>query len=266
MRITSNNYPNIISNSFTDLNNKTTQTTLQERLKNLSSSKPVEENTEENNISIGFGDLIDAINPLQHIPVVSSIYRKITGDEISAVARVAGGGLFGGVLGAFVGAVESAFKVLTGKDVGEHAVAFANYNKEENIVSTVAAVENQIISNEVSNIEENKNLSSKEYLKNTENKYFSLNKEDSFISFQDTNKMYSIDREAENKTFDLEAKKQLDKLYIPQVMALSFSENTLEKSKISHIKKDSEESVDFWSRPISSNISADNAFIASSFE
>ena len=38
-----------------------------------------------------FGDVLDVINPLQHIPVVSTIYRAITGDEISPGARVAGG-------------------------------------------------------------------------------------------------------------------------------------------------------------------------------
>ena len=29
-----------------------------------------------------FSDLMDIINPLQHIPVVSSIYRSLSGDEI----------------------------------------------------------------------------------------------------------------------------------------------------------------------------------------
>lgn len=42
-----------------------------------------------------FGDLLDVINPLQHIPMVSSIYRAVTGDEISPGARVAGGALYG---------------------------------------------------------------------------------------------------------------------------------------------------------------------------
>ncbi len=29
-----------------------------------------------------FGDIVDIINPLQHIPVVSTIYREMTGDDI----------------------------------------------------------------------------------------------------------------------------------------------------------------------------------------
>jgi len=46
-----------------------------------------------------FFDFLDVINPLQHIPVVSNVYRAITGDEISHGARMAGGAVFGGPLG-----------------------------------------------------------------------------------------------------------------------------------------------------------------------
>ena len=53
-----------------------------------------------------FGDLLDIINPLQHLPVISSIYRSLTGDEISPAARLAGGALFGGPIG-FAGALIS---------------------------------------------------------------------------------------------------------------------------------------------------------------
>jgi len=46
-----------------------------------------------------FDDLIDIINPLHHIPIVSTIYRAVTGDEISVHARAIGVGLYGGPLG-----------------------------------------------------------------------------------------------------------------------------------------------------------------------
>ena len=55
-----------------------------------------------------FGDLVDIINPLQHLPVISSIYRTLTGDEISPASRLAGGALFGGPIG-FVSAFATAF-------------------------------------------------------------------------------------------------------------------------------------------------------------
>lgn len=47
-----------------------------------------------------FADIIDIVNPLQHIPIVSTFYRKLTGDAIDPAIRIAGGALFGGPLGA----------------------------------------------------------------------------------------------------------------------------------------------------------------------
>ena len=49
--------------------------------------------------SLTFLDLIDAVNPLQHIPLVSTIYRNIAGDRISDVPKFIGGALYGGPIG-----------------------------------------------------------------------------------------------------------------------------------------------------------------------
>ena len=70
-----------------------------------------------------FGDLLDVINPLQHIPVVSSLYRKVTGDDISPGARIFGGGLFGGPIGLFAAAFDNAVGEMSGKNMGEHLIA-----------------------------------------------------------------------------------------------------------------------------------------------
>lgn len=71
-----------------------------------------------------FGDFIDIINPLQHIPVVSTLYREITGDEISPHARIFGDTLFGGPMG-FVSAIAEVFyEEVTGEDPGETLLAF----------------------------------------------------------------------------------------------------------------------------------------------
>ncbi|MGD9537811.1 MAG: hypothetical protein AB7P52_18565 [Alphaproteobacteria bacterium] len=61
-----------------------------------------------------FDDFLDIINPLHHLPLISIVYRELTGDQISAGARVIGGGLFGGPAGAMVGAVEAAIAGATG--------------------------------------------------------------------------------------------------------------------------------------------------------
>ena len=73
--------------------------------------------------SFSFRDFIDIINPLQHIPIVSTIYRNVTHDEIKAPARILGGGLFGGIIGAVAGLINSISDKLTGKDIGDHVVA-----------------------------------------------------------------------------------------------------------------------------------------------
>ena len=70
-----------------------------------------------------FADVLDIINPLQHIPVVSDIYRAITGDEIAPAARMVGGGLLGGVPGLAVAAVNTVIEEVSGQDLGEMAMA-----------------------------------------------------------------------------------------------------------------------------------------------
>jgi len=80
--------------------------------------------------NFGFGDFLDLINPLQHIPVISSVYREITGDKISPVSRVAGDILYGGALGAASAVMgglsavgDAVTETETGKDVTGVAVA-----------------------------------------------------------------------------------------------------------------------------------------------
>lgn len=46
-----------------------------------------------------FDDLIDLLNPLQHLPIVSTVYRAITGDQIQPHVRAIGSGLYGGPIG-----------------------------------------------------------------------------------------------------------------------------------------------------------------------
>jgi len=71
---------------------------------------------------LSFADLIDVINPLQHIPIVSSIYRRLTGDEMGAPARLAGGALFGGVIGLAAAAVDTVVDKVSGAGLGDHVM------------------------------------------------------------------------------------------------------------------------------------------------
>src|SRR3970282_788734 len=57
--------------------------------------------------SFGFRDVLDIINPLQHIPIVATIYRNMTGDKLGMAPRVIGGALWGRI-GGFVSGIVNA--------------------------------------------------------------------------------------------------------------------------------------------------------------
>ncbi|MBT3789921.1 MAG: hypothetical protein HN725_09150 [Alphaproteobacteria bacterium] len=86
-----------------------------------------------------FGDILDVINPLQHIPIVSDIYRAITGDQIAPAARMLGGGLLGGIPGLAIAAVNTALQEVTGQDAGEMAIAslFGNGDTDDTVPTTL---------------------------------------------------------------------------------------------------------------------------------
>lgn len=71
-----------------------------------------------------FGDIVDIVNPFQHIPLLSNIYRDMLGDTISPAARIAGSALFFGPIGAAFAVANVALQGATGKDAGDHMVAF----------------------------------------------------------------------------------------------------------------------------------------------
>ncbi len=70
-----------------------------------------------------FGDFLDIINPLQHIPIIGTIYRALTGDEISPSASIFGGFLFGGPLGFVIAIANAIFEEASGQDMGETVLA-----------------------------------------------------------------------------------------------------------------------------------------------
>ena len=60
-------------------------------------------------IKMSFGQVLSALNPLQHIPIVGRIYRAETGNDIPAPLKILGAGLFGGPLGILGAAVGELF-------------------------------------------------------------------------------------------------------------------------------------------------------------
>jgi len=71
-----------------------------------------------------FHDFLSIINPLQHPPVISTIYRAITGDTIGVPEKIAGDALYGGLWGAVSGVADAAFQAVTGKEFGDTVLAF----------------------------------------------------------------------------------------------------------------------------------------------
>ena len=62
-----------------------------------------------------FHHLLDVINPLQHLPVIGTLYRAITGEHIGTVEKIAGDALYGGMWGAVASVADVAFEGITGK-------------------------------------------------------------------------------------------------------------------------------------------------------
>jgi hypothetical protein len=71
----------------------------------------------------GFGDILDIVNPMHHIPVVSTIYRQLTGDEIAPAPRALGGAIFGGPVGLVAAIGNQIFEAETGSDIGTATLA-----------------------------------------------------------------------------------------------------------------------------------------------
>jgi hypothetical protein len=73
--------------------------------------------------SFSFHDFLDIINPLQHLPIISTVYRWATGDTIGAVPRMIGDAIYGGPIGFVTGLVNAEVKQESGKDLGEQVIA-----------------------------------------------------------------------------------------------------------------------------------------------
>ena len=96
---------------------------------------------EQSGEPFGFGDLLDMVNPLHHIPVVGHAYRELSGDTIRPIGNIIGGGIFGGPLGVVSGLVNTVIQEETGKDVTGNAMAMMlhgeapSYKKQQQLSS-----------------------------------------------------------------------------------------------------------------------------------
>jgi hypothetical protein len=75
--------------------------------------------------SFSFDDLLDIVNPLQHLPVVGTLYRAISGDTIKTFPKIAGDTLYGGLMGFASSMADFAFEKITGHNFGDTMLALA---------------------------------------------------------------------------------------------------------------------------------------------
>jgi hypothetical protein len=95
--------------------------------------------------SFSFKDILDMLNPLQHLPIISTLYRAFTGEGIGGVARIIGGAIYGragGIASMVSSVVNAVFGAVTGKDIGErvYAAVFGGSKASASQAQTSASV------------------------------------------------------------------------------------------------------------------------------
>lgn len=69
-------------------------------------------------------DGFDIFNILQHIPIVSSIYQDVTGQDISVISKLSGGFFYGGPIGLAFSALDLLTESLSGSSINDSIVNF----------------------------------------------------------------------------------------------------------------------------------------------
>lgn len=84
-----------------------------------------------------FKDIVDTLNPLQHIPIVSSLYQNASGDKMGAVASVGGATILGGLVGGAIAIANEVVEAITGNSVEDHVLSALTppANNEVNIAA-----------------------------------------------------------------------------------------------------------------------------------
>lgn len=86
-----------------------------------------------------FQHLLNVVNPLQHLPIIGTIYRAITGEHLDPVEKIAGDTLYGGLWGAVSSIADVAFEGLTGKSFEDTALALFKSDGSSKVASTRVA-------------------------------------------------------------------------------------------------------------------------------
>jgi hypothetical protein len=88
-----------------------------------------------------FDDFIDIINPLQHLPLVSILYRELTGDEIKPAMRILGDIGYGGPMGFLSSCGQVLFEAIFGDDMAGTAIAVITGEDEDKTAVQLASTD-----------------------------------------------------------------------------------------------------------------------------
>jgi hypothetical protein len=80
---------------------------------------------------VSFDDVLDVVNPLQHLPIVGTAYRALTHDQIKTPEKVVGDTLYGGVMGLASSLADVAFEKITGHNFGDTVLALFTGHHDE---------------------------------------------------------------------------------------------------------------------------------------
>lgn len=100
-------------------------------------SAPVQATPAKHHFS--FGDFLDIVNPLQHLPVVGTIYRALTHDTIDTPEKLVGDALYGGPLGLLSSLADTGFQAATGRSFGDTVLSWFTGHHETTAVGTEVA-------------------------------------------------------------------------------------------------------------------------------
>ena len=89
-----------------------------------------------------FHHLLDVINPLQHLPIIGTLYRAITGEHIGPVEKVMGDTLYGGLWGAASSVADLAFEGVTGKSLEDTVLGWFSHDSATRLASVKVAAPN----------------------------------------------------------------------------------------------------------------------------
>jgi hypothetical protein len=90
-------------------------------------------------VPLSFDDIVDIVNPLQHLPIISTLYEHYANDPINTFPKIAGDTLYGGPLGLLASVADTVFEKATGKSFGDTVLSWVTGDKTPAVGTALAS-------------------------------------------------------------------------------------------------------------------------------